>query len=352
MPYTYPIDPAAMFKDRYAQMLGFGFPQEDVNILRENIRDMWLNAPGGWVYEWSTVAARYASMGNPYLSALAYGWAKFPCLADEAKVKAMQLQVQKYIEASKNFPVKFERRSITVPYAGGTTDVFIHLLGGPDDRKHMPVLLASGGVDSWKMDIHHLLVALAQGTGMTVMAFDHPGTGETKVPLNRAGDEVVLGLADAARAIGNGRVAHFGLSFGGNFTAMTGLSGAVDAAIDLGGPVNATFERQNLKKMPYGMADIVGNDLGFNSQPDFDKLADAAAGLSRAALLNNPSNAPMLVINGEDDYFVPREDTTIFNGRLHTQVHLLPGTGHCAVSRMNEVMPVMFGWLRNWAASN
>jgi hypothetical protein len=36
---------------------------------------------------------------------------------------------------------------------------------------------------------------------------------------------------------GNGTVAHFGVSFGGNFAAMSGLSGIVDAAVDLGGPV-------------------------------------------------------------------------------------------------------------------
>jgi esterase FrsA len=61
MPYTYPIDPAAMFEDRVAQMLGFGIPQADVDVLRKSIRDMWLDAPGGWVYGWSAVAARYAS---------------------------------------------------------------------------------------------------------------------------------------------------------------------------------------------------------------------------------------------------------------------------------------------------
>jgi hypothetical protein len=54
------------------------------------------------------------------------------------------------------------------------------------------------------------------------------------VPLSAEADEVVLGLASAARLLGKGFVAHFGRPFGGNFSAMTGLSEAVDATIVLG----------------------------------------------------------------------------------------------------------------------
>lgn len=102
MPYTYDIEPAALFEDRGGQMLTCGIPQEGIKGLREKVRE-WIDAPGGWVYEWSAVAARYASSGNPTLSAVAYGWAKFPCLANEASAKALQLQVEQYVEASQNF---------------------------------------------------------------------------------------------------------------------------------------------------------------------------------------------------------------------------------------------------------
>jgi esterase FrsA len=224
-----------------------------------------------------------------------------------------------YVEASKTFPVRFERRILTLPYAGGTVEVAVHLLGGPEDRKDAPVLVASGGVDTWKMDSHPLLVALAKGTGLTVLAFDHPGKGETRVPLNAAADEVVLGVVREARAIGDGRMAHFGMSFGGNFVAMTGLSGAVDAAVNLGGPVNEAFKEKNLSRLPYGMKDILGNAFGFTRQPEFTEIVKTAAGLSRAALLDRQENAPMLVINGADDYFVSQEDTLVFEGRPQTQ---------------------------------
>jgi esterase FrsA len=348
MPYTYSINPAKMFEDRLSQILSFGIPCGDVEALQASINDMWADAPGGWVYEWSRAAARYADQGDHYLSAMAYGWAKFPCLADKAKCKAMELQIEQYVMASAKFPVKFERRILGIRFATGTVNVAVHLLGGPESRKQSPILLASGGVDTWKVDCHPLLLALAQGTGLTVMAFDMPGTGETDVPLNGAADEIILGLVREARLIGNGRVAHFGMSFGANFSAMTGLSGAVDAAINLGGPVNAAFQEHNLRSLPFGMADIVGNAVGLNRSPDFETLSRTIAEVSRASLLENVANSPMLVINGAEDYFVPQADTTVFNGRLQTEVHLIPGTGHCAISKLKEVMPIMLNWLRTW----
>jgi esterase FrsA len=138
-----------------------------------------------------------------------------------------------------------------------------------------------------------------------------------------------------------------GLSFGANFSAMTGLASAVDAAIVLGAPVDAAFVKERLAKLPYGMADIVGNAIGFNHRPTLDELTAAAAKLSRHALLQRPPNAPMLVINGADDYFVPQEDTLIFKGRPDTDVRLIPGTGHCAMSKLPEIMPIMIGWIRS-----
>ena len=44
-------------------------------------------------------------------------------------------------------------------------------------------------------------------------------------------------------------------------------------------------------------------------------------------------NSPMLVVNGADDYFVPQSDTLVFQGRPHTEVHLVEGTGHVAMSK-------------------
>jgi esterase FrsA len=41
----------------------------------------------------------------------------------------------------------------------------------------------------------------------------------------------------------------------------------------------------------------------------------------------------MLVINGANDLLVPQADTFVVEGRAKKEVHMLPDTGHCAVSK-------------------
>jgi len=345
MSYTYSASPRALFEDRFEQFVAFGIPRVEVEEMRDAITDMWSNAPGGWVFEWSRLARRYLEADQPYMASLAYGWAKFPCLANEARRRALGDQVAAYLAAAPGFPVEFERRVVAIPFAGGTAALPVHLYSANGRYDEAPVLLISGGVDTWKMDIHRMCVAFAQRLGATVLAFDQPGTGENPAPLAIEADEIVLGLATHARDIGNGKVAHFGLSFGANYSAMTGLLGVVDASVVLGGPVDQAFAREALEKLPYGMPDIVSNAMGFDHQSTMEEFAFAAAKLSRRALLERTGNAPMLVINGEDDYFVPQADTRVFDGRPKTEVHLIADAGHCARSKLPDVMELVFRWL-------
>ena len=83
--YTYDIDAAAMFDDRTHQFEKFGIPLDDIEGVRAAINDMWADAPGGWVYEWSQLAEQYAERGEHRMASLIYGCAKFPCLTDPAR---------------------------------------------------------------------------------------------------------------------------------------------------------------------------------------------------------------------------------------------------------------------------
>jgi hypothetical protein len=40
-----------------------------------------------------------------------------------------------------------------------------------------------------------------------------------------------------------------------------------------------------------------------------------------------------------------QEDAIVFEGRPRTEVHLIAGTGHCAFSKLPEVMSLVFRWL-------
>jgi esterase FrsA len=344
--YTYNVTAAEMFEDRTHQFEKFGIPLDDINRVAAATTDMWADAPGGWVYEWSRLAGEYAERGDHFTAQMIYGCAKFPCLTDDARARALRNQLEQFELASKDFGVKFERRIVTVPYRGGSVEVPVHLYCPDGDYAARPVLVASGGVDTWKMDIHPWWVGFTQAVGVTTLAFDHPGTGETAIPLDGHADEVIRGLVDYARALGDGRVAHFGVSFGGNFAAMSGLAGIVDAAVDLGGPVAGAFQPENVRKLPYGMHDILGNAMHWDHSPTLDQLRSGLELLNRQDLLDQQRNSAMLVINGADDYFVPQSDTLVFEGRPHTEVHLIEGTGHVAMSKAPEVVPLIIDWLR------
>jgi esterase FrsA len=217
MGYTYAIDTKAMFRDRFKQFVALGIPRAEVQEVADVITDMWADAPGGWPHQWSRLAERYMAQGPSYLASLAYGCAKFPCLADETRRTALTNQVTSYLAAAPGFPVKFERRSIDVPFRGATAQLPVHLFSAVGRLDQHPVLLFSGGVDTRKMDVHSLCTNMAQRLGVTVMAFDQPGTEENPAPLTAEAGESVLALV-AARRIGNGKAIHFGMLFIGHST--------------------------------------------------------------------------------------------------------------------------------------
>jgi esterase FrsA len=353
MSYTYQVEPKEMFKDRYEEFVSFGIPVADVEELRATITDMWADAPGGWSYEWSVFARRYHGAGKPLLAAVAYGFAKFPCLANQARVTAQDNQIACYLEAAPSFPVKFERRTVAVTAGGQSFGLPVHLFSASGQFAGGPVFLLSGGVDGYKMDLHGIAVALCQRLGMTVLAFDIAGTGECPIPLTvEGGDAIIVAMAKEARQIGNGKVAYMGFSFGGNFSAMAGLTSVVDAAIVLGGPVDRSFTMENAGNLPYGMPGIIGNDMHYDHEPSLEEFVAGMAQFSRQALLAQPENAPMLIINGANDYFVPLADTLVFAGRAKTDVHVLGDCGHCALlsgdggrARMQDVINLVTAWL-------
>jgi esterase FrsA len=343
MPYQWPLDPRELFAERYPQMVNTGLPAQDAEAMQTAITDMWPDAPGGWVFEWSQLGARYAEQGNETLATLAYGWAKFPIIADDAKGKALQHQLEHYLLAAEDFPVDFDRRFVELAYEGSSTRLPVHVLAAPNLPLDAPILIASGGVDSWKMDLHALFVAFALNTRTRVIAFDIPGTGECPIPLNRNSVEMIDGLVAHARELGDGRVAHLGISMGGYFSAATGLSATVDAAMVLGGPVESAFAPG--RSFQFGMADIVSNAFGFDRQPSTEESAERVAEMSLRPLLDQDTNSPMIVVNGADDIHVPQDDTLVFLGRDQTRVELLPNTGHCAISQLGDVIPLMIDWL-------
>ena len=346
MSYEYPVDIAGLWSERAPQFVNLGIPQQEVDHLVEVVDDMWADRPGGWCFEWSALADRYVRAGRPDLAAKAYGGARFPCLADEAKAIAHQRQIEQYQLAAADFPVTLERRWVTTHLRGEVVEVPVHVLSEHDATADTPVLVATGGIDAWKVDLHPMWVAYVLGAHVRVVACDIPGTGElTHTPMTADATEILEGVVAFARTLTTGKVGQLGMSFGGYFSAQAGLTEVVDAAVVVGGPVSQAFSSENARALMYGMRDIFGNATGFATTPTIEQVIEVGASFVMDDLLAKGTNSPMLVLNGDEDVHIPMADTTVFEGRPQTDVQLIHGGTHCAFNKLDEVLAVTTKWL-------
>ena len=153
----------------------------------------------------------------------------------------------------------------------------------------------------------------------------------------------------------------------GTALGVFGLTGGGDLSLDA-----ALFEQQEVELHRIGRGGlVVGGDDQFGDQagelgvlagqvgggvlevlaqpdrrPSPEELAATVGTFSLRPLLDQDTNAPMLVVNGADDVHVPQHDSLVFQGRRNTEVHLIPDTGHCATSKLPEAVGLMFSWLR------
>ncbi|MBF8185021.1 alpha/beta hydrolase [Nonomuraea sp. K274] len=336
--FEFPLEPATVFAERALQFAGWGIPEPVISRVRASVDDMWGDGPSSWVPVWRAEALA-AEAGEQWLTAaLCWGAARFPCLAGPARVQAYERQLACYPKAA-----AFERWVCEVPYRSGTTPVPVHLYRG-DSRS---LLVMSGGVDTWKVEVHR--TALAAARGMTVAVLDMPGTGESEVPLAADADVILAGAVERiAGHVGAGRTAFVGLSFGGHWAAKLALTGRVHAAVDIGGPVGAAGHTVDLSTLPNGMPGIVGHALGLAALPTADDADRFAADFSlrRQGLLDDPLPVPLLAVNGTADPYLPAEDTAVFHGDPNATAWLVPGAGHCASEHLATLLPAALAWLR------
>ncbi len=345
--FTFPLEPAELFEERTRQMVSWGIPKSTVAAVRGQVRDMWSDDQSGWVPAWAVQAERAERDGRWLLAALCWGAARFPCLATPARQTAYERQLAAYQRASMQFPTRFERLVLDVPLAHGRTPVAVHLFRRRRAAGRS-LLVLSGGVDTWKIELHRLAVGIARATGLLVAAIDMPGTGESLVALSPTADRILAATIEqlAERNSASSR-SFFGISFGGHWAAKLALSDQVDAAIDLGGPVGAGEHTLDLTSLPNGMTGIIAHALGLGELPTHEhatELVDAFS-LRRQGLLDAPSQAHLLAVNGARDPYIPLLDTTVFTSLANGTVWIIRDATHCAAERIKCVIPAALGWL-------
>ncbi len=88
--------------------------------------------------------------------------------------------------------------------------------------------------------------------------------------------------------------------------------------------------------------------FGFDEVASAEELWDHIGkfALEKLNVWNNyVKSAPLYLVNGSDDPYVPNEDVTHFEGVANIQTWLLDNAGHCAARRAKEVVPVVVEWL-------
>jgi esterase FrsA len=348
--FPFPVDPQALFGERSSQFRSWGIPSKTVERVRHAVRDMWDDAPGGWAYEWSREARAAEKAGKWRLASALYGAAKFPVAATGAQRAAFQKQKECFSNASDRFAARFERRELEVPYRGAHTKVAVHLYR-PNGRGEYPVVCLSGGVDTFKMELHRLATVLALAGRFDVAAIDMPGTGESEVPLHlEDAEKVYLGVIEHLKGERKrpAKTAVLGISFGAIWAAKLALQGNVDAAVAIGGSLGQVpLEARYLARFPNGMTGIIANALGWHGMPSEEESAAVFDALSlRSQGLCAPEQAaPLLAINGDSDPYVPTDETRAMGRLSNASAWVVRGTTHCANEKLQRVVPAMTTWL-------
>lgn len=345
--FIFPLDPSELFAERAPQMKSWGIPARTVNAVRMAVTDAWVDGPGGWVYEWMQQAKLAEKAGNWLEAAHCYGAAKFPAVCTSAREQAYRSQLNAYLRASARFPCRFERTTVHVQYRECAIPVAVHLFERRS-RKSRPLVCLTGGVDTLKMELHRLALALAIFGNFKVAVMDMPGTGESTVPLQPDAEIIYGGVIERLRDP-HAKTALVGISFGGHWAAKLALMGAVDAAIDIGGPTgSAPADGAFLAALPNGMTGIVANAMRLDHLPS---EAEASLLLSSFSLreqgwLDHAPQGQLLVVNGDKDPYIAIADTLCFESMQNASVWLVKDGHHCAGEQFSRVMPSAIAWLR------
>ncbi len=328
------------------QFAAWGLPRAVVERVRCRVDDMWGEGEGGWVPQWAVEARAAEGRGDWLGAALCWGAARFPCLATPPRKQAYSRQLYAYQRAAPTFSARFDRLRLDLGAPGGRVSVRVHVFGRRRRRRRQLIVLC-GGVDTWKIELHRLATAIALASGMTVVALDMPGTGETDVPLQPHSDVVLRAAVERLRdLLRPPRVGFMGISFGGHWAVKLAITGDVDASVDLGGPVGAALV-DDFTAMPTGMPGILAHAMRLDHLPDQPEAADLqkAFSLREQGLLDRPGGAPVLAVNGQYDQFVPLADTTTFAERPGSEAWVVRGATHCAPEHIRAVLPAATAWL-------
>ncbi|GAB4330690.1 MAG: esterase FrsA [Candidatus Abyssubacteria bacterium] len=348
-------------EERFDGWVSAGADEKELDAALGRIHDLHGSGPGSWVYELRVPAERHeliatdaelagdlTTAAQEYRkAAVFYFIARFPFLSTPAKAEAYRRHIQCYLDAAKYFDP-----SLTVVRIPFEEKEIIGYLRIPPVEKP-PVVILTGGVDTWKSDIDNQVEAML-AEGLATFAFDMPGTGESQWPLEPDSDRVysaVIRYLKTRPDLDGERIGVHLMSFAGLFAVKLALVDPnVKAAVNIGGPIHIAFTPDHIQKVDKVMIATIAHAMREDPAADFDTMVARAKPMSLGTqgLLKKPERqAALLSINGDEDPLVPIDDLYIISkSGIEQEEWVYQGDGHCAHKNMKEYVPKAAAWLK------
>jgi esterase FrsA len=343
--------------------------------------------PGHWVFEFEVLGNSSMSKGMAFeeagedeatrdaflLASSYFQIGKFPYTRDDNWAYyrvAYEKSMVAYERAGRYFPTPLE--VVELPYQEGLIRGYLHLpsisYGSP-----VPVLIASGGIDVFKVE-NYPLVKLMNAKGIAVVVLDIPGVGESNyISADPDHDQVfsaMLTYLEKDARIDGSRAAVFATSFGGNAAAKVAFTDerfvAVVAAC---APVHKIFDQPVwatriapapvLKAImgsivPEIRLNVLADRFGLAvplEERDYGEFAERSARFSlvNQGLISGPAKAkvPLLVINTVDDDIAPPSDMELLADSAEKSELMYMGEGgHCGEKGL--MLSMMSPWLERY----
>ena len=319
--------------------------QLDAAEVREALANLTSQDRDHWAAVWGAIGDRHmakaksiegankAEAAHVYDKAMQwYMFARFPLEDSPGTAQAYKKAIDAFAGYSRMVDPPIE--AVKFDYQG--TEITGYLRK-PKGVVKPPVVITIGGLDGRKEDGSIRNAAYTE-KGVAFVAFDMPGTGQTRIKIEPGADKVYSVVLDALAKrddIDAKRVVVTGGSWGGHWSAHLAHSekDRLLGAVVQGGPVHHYFQpdwqRKALGTREYlfGLFEARSAVYGAKTLDEFLAYAPKMS-LKDRGFLEKPS-APMLLVNGRNDTQVPIDDLQLLlNNGDPKEAWVNPQGGH------------------------
>jgi esterase FrsA len=345
-------------------LLNQGVPEDVVRRVFLNLDDDRPEGvnPGSWVYEFKSAGDAYYAQARQleltgskediiaaYSRASAfYDVARFPALFTAQRKEAYERHIETFLKLAKL--KQFGLEVVSIPFEG--KQVIGHLYHDPK-RKPAPLIIESGGLDTWKTARPEFKQRLVK-EGFAVFAMDMPGTGQSQHIAEVNSERVynrVIEYFRTRKEVDGSRIGLYFISLSGGFSIKLALTNPnVDAAVNHSGGIDLFYTKHRPTPVTSAQrltAAAARHTMGIG--PDVDVAATYSRfSLARQGLLKpTPGQAPILSIYGTKDELMPIEDYRSFiKTGVKSEGLIYEGATHMAWEHQEDLRARTIAWLK------